>query len=170
MKIWKLQNDHESKRGEVPEEIYFPKNSKKLNRPQVCAAFLSYLHIHFNSSTLTSFVTVLNVADNRKSVFFQDSFSSGLEESSICFAAEEKFGAKFGMTYSKATFVSPLSYSPPFKILNIYFFFFEDWIVFWREEEGQIWAWIRLNCIWEVWSCLMALFSYTTCSFSLHKH
>lgn len=102
------------------EDIYFPKNSKKLNRPQVCAAFLSYLHIHFKSSTLTSFVTVLNVADYCKCVFFQDSFFSGLEESSICFAGEEKFGSKFGMTYSKSTFVSPLNYSLPFKIPNIY--------------------------------------------------
>lgn len=59
------------------EDIYFTKKSKNLHKPQVYAAFLSYLHIHFNSSTLISFVTVLNVADYCSAFSFRTLSSLG---------------------------------------------------------------------------------------------
>lgn len=71
IKIWKLQNDHESKRQDVMEDISFPKTLKILDKPPVCAVFPSYLHIHFISSTLISLVPVLAEADPCSEISFR---------------------------------------------------------------------------------------------------
>lgn len=138
IKIWKLQNDHESKRQDVMEDISFPKSLKILDKPPVCAVFFLLAHSFYLLHSHLS-CSCVGWGWSLQWGLFQGSSISSLEESSICLVAEEAFSSEFGMIFEKLLLCHLWAPEPPFKSLNMS-----------KSVHGPIWPGVKLNCTWEV--------------------